>query len=226
MYMHSQMIARYNVESLAWGLDITHSWGYNDVLTYGHTPPPILQEAYASRPPFQGWYEKHNPLIPENANPPPSKETMINWCDNVFSALKRGSFATRQSLAKDALPGEPLELTPDTAMNWLGIVLEAEVECLQQVPNGGYIDSGLYGNIHNQGHDKFGEIGFQSLGSRWSVMDGNYASPRDPCFWLWHRHIESFREVIVRKYPRRITTQPSPQAKIKSLKILPNCLKT
>ena len=204
LYMHSQMIARYNVELLCWGLDMTHAWGYDEILTFGYNPVPNMRDLWGARPPFRGWYEDHNPHLSADQIPgfPPRKE-MIRWRDNIFNAISNGYFETTKT---DGTTGK-FELTPANAANWVGVVVEAEDPKLQQVAPGVYIDRDKYGNVHNLGHDKFGEIGYHwytSDKNPFDVMVSNIGSPRDPCFWLWHRHIDDFRQAVVKKYTHNI----------------------
>ena len=215
LYMHSQMIARYNAELLSWDLDMTHAWGYDDILTFGYTPVPGIREKYGARPPFQGWYENHNPSLPDGDAPAP-KKMLIKCRNNIFEAIEEGHFITKK---RNGDPGK-LKLTENNSMNWVGIVVEAEDRDLQETaPNsGGFIDRKMYGSLHNYGHDKFAEIGYIPIKNRLGVMSSNIVSPRDPCFWLWHRHIDDFRQVIVKKYKHDLN-KFKPKAMIKSLKI-------
>ena len=218
LYMHSQMLARYDAELLSWDLDITHSWGYDDVLTFGYTPPPGLRDTYSPRPPFQGWYEDHNPNFPDNKAPPPKKD-LIMWRNNIFRAIESGYFVT---VKEDGSAGK-FRLTADNAHNWVGIVVEGEITALQEVAKGEKIDPDRYGSqlggLHNNGHDKFAAIGAPSV-SDMGVMSTNVGSPRDPCFWLWHRHIDEFRHNVTRKYSHNIT-EFEPEAKLLNVKIVP-----
>ena len=116
------------------------------------------------------------------------------------------------------------ELTPENAHNWVGIVVEAEIHELQQVAQGEFIDRTLYGDLHNQGHEKFAEIGYSSTNAM-GVMISNYGSPRDPCFWLRHTHIDEFRQTVTKKYTHDIT-QYQPQATLLNLEIKPSSPKS
>ena len=219
LYMHSQMIARYNAELLSWDLDLTHNWSYDDILAYGYTPVPGLRDDYGARPAFQGWYENHNPNLSDKDAPPPKKD-LIKWRNNIFRAIESGYFVTEK------LNGEAgkFELTPENAHNWVGIVVEAEIHELQQVAQGEFIDRTLYGDLHNQGHEKFAEIGYSSTNAM-GVMISNYGSPRDPCFWLWHTHTDEFRQTVTKKYTHDIT-QYQPQATLLSLEVKPSSPKS
>ena len=215
LYMHSQMIARYNAELLSWDLDLIHSWNYDDILTYGYTPVPGIRQCYAARPAFQGWYDNHNPdLLPEDASPP--KKVLIRWRNNIFRAIENGHFVTK----KENGEAGKFELTADNAHNWVGIVVEPQQPCLQEVAPGSreFIDRNLYGELHNQGHDKFAEIGYSKTNEAFGVMSNNLVSPRDPCFWVWHAHIDEFRQAVTNKYVHDLT-EFKPEAKLLSLEI-------
>lgn len=110
-------------------------------------------------------------------------------------------------------------------MNWVGVVVEAEDHDLQEVEpgSGEYINRDLYGSLHNFGHDKFAEIGYKEdplKSNPLGVMSSNVGSPRDPCFWLWHRHLDDFRLAIMKKYTHSLD-EYAPEVKIIEVKILP-----
>ena len=227
LYMHSQMIARYNAELLSWDLNLLHAWGYDNILTFGYDPVPGLRDQYGARPPFQGWYENHNPNIENSPNLTynkafPPKKTMIQWKDNVIKAINQGYFITKK---KDGSSGK-LYLTSENATNWVGIVVEAENHPLQEVTpgSGEFIDRHFYGSIHNYGHDKFAEIGYDEYTSSKNalgVMRSIFGSPRDPTFWLWHRHINDFRQMTINKYSHNLNDFKPHGVKITHLRILP-----
>ena len=207
LFMHSQMIARYNTELISWGLDMVHPWGYDDVLSNGYIPVPTLQnsenENYGARRPFRRWYEIGSSNV--------DKKTMKEWRNNIFKAIDEGTFKTKKNDSK----GE-IELTKDTAMNLVGLVVESLATEVQEVNEGEFIDRDLYGSIHNVGHDRFAELSDGNKG----VMISTKTAIRDPCFWIWHRHVDDFRRVIVNKYTHSLD-EYIPKAKIKSLKIIP-----
>ena len=227
LYMHTQMIARYNAELLSWDQNLLHAWGYYDILTVGYNPVPGLRDKYGARPPFQGWYENHNPNLENSPNLTfnkafPPRTTMVKWKDNVIQAINQGYFITKK---KDGSLGR-LYLTPEDATNWVGIVLEAENRPLQEVKPGSheFIDRDRYGSIHNYGHDKFAEIGYHDYTSSrnlMGVMMSSFSSPRDPAFWLWHRHIDDFRQMTVNKYSHNLNNSKPNGVVITDLKILP-----
>lgn len=219
LYMHSQMIARYNAELLSWELNLLHAWGYNDILTFGYTPVPGLRDQYGARPPYQGWYENHSPHLNDSRGFP-SRKKMIYWKDNVIQAIHNGFFVTTKNESKGKL-----HLTSENAFNWVGIVIEAENPPLQEVRPGEFIDRELYGSVHNLGHNKFAEIGYHEYTSRENplgIMVTNFGSPRDPCFFLWHRHIDDFRQMLVNKYTHRLNDSMPNGIRVTHFEIIPN----
>jgi len=76
LYMHSQMVARYNAELLAWDMDLVHPFDvhpfdYDESPLQEYIPPVTLRPEYTSRTPAgQGWHENHD------EGSPPSKSTM------------------------------------------------------------------------------------------------------------------------------------------------------
>ena len=222
LYMHHQMIARYNAELLSWNMNLLHAWGYDDILPFGYDPVPRLRDQYGARPPFKGWYEHHSPYLNESDGFP-SKKVMTQWKDNVILAIHSGYFVTKKN---DGSPGK-LNLTEENVYNWVGIVVEAENHPLQEVApgSGEFIDRRLYGNIHNYGHNKFAEIGYHEYTSTKNplgVMVTSFGAPRDPCFWLWHRHIDDFRQMLVNKYSHSLNEFKPNGVKITSFKIVPD----
>ena len=219
LYMHSQMVARYNAELISWGLYPIATWQYDDIVTYGYTPSPFLIDDFIPRPPNQGWFEMYNPYLPESQlSHYATKETAIKWRDNIFRAIQDGYFITENKKTKKA---GKLYLTADNAKNWVGVAVEAESVDLQETSPGSdeFLDKGLYGNLHNLGHNNFASIGYKG-GSKFGVMGTNLASPRDPCFWLWHRHIDEFRVAVAKKYSHSLN-EFKPEAELQELKIVP-----
>ena len=222
LYMHSQMIARYNAELLSWDLNLLHAWEYDDILPFGYDPVPGLRDQYGARPPFKGWYEDHNPYL-NGSEGFPSIKTMTQWKDNVILAIHNGYFVTKKT---DGSSGK-LNLTEENAYNWVGVVVEAEDHPLQEITpgSGEFIDRQLYGSVHNYGHNKFAEIGYHEYASAKNplgVMVSSFGAPRDPCFWLWHRHLDDLRQLLVNKYSHDLNEFKPDGLEITSFKIIPD----
>ena len=213
LYMHSQMLARYNAELHAWDMDPVHPFDYDETVFFGYTPPPGLLREYAPRPANRGWFVNNNPAIPDN--PIPSKSEMKRTRDNILRDIGLDKLRTVDA---NGASGE-YQLTEENAMNTVGFVVEALTSDLQEVSDGVRTDRDEYGSVHNNGHNKFAEIGAQSI-DRLGVMGSVAAAVRDHIFWRWHRHVDNFRREIGLKYTHDLGTF-KPDADITDLQIVP-----
>ena len=207
LYMHAQMIARYNAELTSWGLDAVPAFQYDDVLSDGYVPTPSLTLEFLPRPANRGWDE-------------PTKAIQITARDNIFGAIHDGYFVTKKvNDDGDKIGTGRLILTPENAKNWVGVVVEAQSEALQEVCPGEFIDRDLYGNLHNMGHNYFSRIGSEPDGNV-GVMSSVLVAIRDPVFWFWHRHIDEFRRVLVKKHTHSVD-EFKPEAELEMVKLVP-----
>src|SRR5512146_2189368 len=55
LYMHRQMLARYDTERIAAGLERVAPWDYHDTEPWGYDPGPYLRPIYGPRPPGRQW---------------------------------------------------------------------------------------------------------------------------------------------------------------------------
>jgi len=179
LYMHSQMVARYETEGLCWNLPLVRPWNqYDDVLEQGYVPVPGLAEYYGGYPPFSRWFATKNPNIPDTPDQPVPRALLETWRDNIYQAIKDGYFWTKD---KDGNSGNVM-LTEDNCHNLVGMVIEAESDDLQILPDGSWPDHDLYGNLHNFGHDKFAELGYH-LGVR-KILSFPLTTPHLLSFFL------------------------------------------
>ncbi|GFF41023.1 hypothetical protein IFM51744_04665 [Aspergillus udagawae] len=206
LYMHSQMVARYETEGLCWNMPPVRPWNqYDDVLEHGYAPVPGLVEYYGGYAPFSSWYAIRNPNIPDVPDAPVPRAKLEGWRDNIYQAIKDGYFMTRNKSTGEA---KQLPLTGDNCLNIVGITVEAESAALHKLPDGFSLDEDLYGNLHNFGHDKFAELGYHKYLTKaepYGLMISNFGSPRDSSFWPWHKHIQYFGRLCAAKYPQDIT---------------------
>lgn len=210
LYMHSQMLARYNAELLSWGMDTVPAFNYGDYTLDGYVPAPHLtvrsdtQQAFTPRPACQGWNKC-------------AIKQQVKARDNILHAIHSGYFVTKRfNCSGETVGNGCLMLTPENAMNWVGVVVEAQSEALQEVVPNEFIDHDLYGSLHNNGHDYFSKIG--SKDDKYGVMGSTLVAIRDPVFFLWHRHIDEFRRMIVEKYSHSIN-EFKPAARLVMVKI-------
>ncbi|KAB5516965.1 hypothetical protein GE09DRAFT_1159092 [Coniochaeta sp. 2T2.1] len=205
LYMHSQMVARYDTEGLCWGLPLVRPWNqYDDVLEQGYVPVPPLKDFYGGYGAYSSWFATKNPTIPDTKDEPVSRAQLEQWRDNVYQAIKNGYFLTKKP---DGSQGKAM-LDPGNCANLVGVVIEAESAALQVLPDGSSLDSDVYGNIHNFGHDKFAEMGYHNYLTKdnpYSLMISNFGSPRDAAFWPWHKHIQYYGRLAAARFPQDVT---------------------
>ena len=174
IYMHQQMLARYDAERLALGLppvvplDLTQEpvdlGDGIDVL------PPI---EFDPEKPDEGGYQDR----PDGAALDPAWRARLN---EAWSHLK-------EAIAENAFK------TPDgqrKAINadLLGVNIEASTGIFR-----GGVDRDYYGNMHNDGHNGIAAVPADPGGPA-NQIPGVMATPqlnlRDPVFWRWHRLID------------------------------------
>ncbi len=219
LYMHSQMVSRYDCERISWGMPVTATFDFDDVVSSEYYPVPGLIPFYGARPGNKGWYELNNPNVPADVASPP-KAALKKWRDNVYAAISNKSFGT-VSVADSNTKGT-VTLTEDNAQHITGVVIEAESDPLSTF-NKYKINRDLYGDIHDLGHDKFAEIGYKTFLSsenQMGLMTSNYGSPRDPVFYEFHRHIETYRTRVGDQFPLDLN-EHKPEAIIRALRIDP-----
>lgn len=164
LYMHEQMLARYNTERLAAGL------GPVQPLDVYSSPVP---ESYDFTPRFPGLRTRYAPrgpnrtLQPYNGVPVSQLE---NWRDRVRQAVQSGRF--------DRATGGPRPVEADS----LGGTVEASIGSVAGPDD-------YYGSLHNMGHMSIASAMGPGL---FGVMSSTSTAVMDPVFYRWHRHIDDF----------------------------------
>lgn len=224
LYMHSQIVARYDQDRLCWGLPLTKTWVYDDVLDQGYVPVPQLIDGYGARPPMHGWYPVRNPSIPDFDDAPLPIEKLAQWRFVLLQAI----YERKVWICKtdDHTQRDTLALTDANMIDWCGNIIESAPLACSTIPGrpGWEIDGDVYGNLHNFGHDKFAEIGYHEYLSDVNplgLMTSNFGSPRDPSFYLWHRHVAEFRELACEQFPQDITATAPVDVTVVALEIEP-----
>jgi tyrosinase len=221
LYMHSQMVVRYETEGLCWNLPPVRSWNqYDDVLESGYAPVPALIGYYGGYAPFSSWFAVRNPNIPDVPDAPVSRAQLETWRDNIYQAIKDGYFWTKNKSTGET---KKFPLTGDNCLDIVGVVVEAESVDLKKLADGFVFDEDLYGNLHSFGHDKFAELGYHKYLTKtapYGLMISNFGSPRDACFYPWHKHIQYFGRLAAAAYPQDITEHRA-EVVLSNLSILP-----
>ncbi|MBV9229998.1 MAG: hypothetical protein JOZ18_11845 [Chloroflexi bacterium] len=173
IYMHEQMLARYDAERVAAGLAPVKPLDYTETIQDGYDPDPNLEVDAADGQNFP--FARRDPGKRMGDLPGLSVATLKRWGDNLMQAAKAGKF-------RDGTP-----VTPDT----LGSTTEANVGSVD--PNHEQPDS-FYGNHHNMGHIFLAYIDdpqhANNATDRPGVMSQTRTAIRDFIFFRWHKHID------------------------------------
>ncbi|KAL2850685.1 Di-copper centre-containing protein [Aspergillus pseudoustus] len=206
LYTHSQMLARYEVECLCWDQPLVRSWNlYDEVLEWGYQPVPALQEYYSGYKRFSSWYRIRNPDMKDVPGVTIGVGDMEEWRDNIYEAVKRG-YLTTKKVTKNRTQYRPLPLTGENILNYIGGVLDAQYKYFDNRGDGFEIDQDLYGILYCFGLGKFAEMSYSAANDgHYGLMISNFGAARDPCFYLWHKHMQDFGRLAGARYPQDIT---------------------
>ncbi len=176
IYMHQQMIARYDTERLAVGLaPVTPLDDYAEMIQENYDPSPHLETRTSGS----------SMLFPFSARPSGEQmgdlgqpgtqgfegvSDLKQWGDNLLQAAISGRFQ------------DGTTVTP----HLLGSAIEASIDS---------DDSNTYGDHHNSGHIFLAYINDPAdAGSENDVpgvMSQTRTAVRDPIFYRWHKHIDN-----------------------------------
>lgn len=161
VFMHKQMLTRYNADRLALGLPLTRS------LTSTEWRAPLVP-GYDSK------------LTQASGRPYPARPSGTRIPD--ISSMMRAENAIREAFRRGQLLSSRGPVTlgyyngVDQGIDAIGNALEA------------FQESPIYGSLHNDGHEQIarmhGEDG--TLG----VMGNPNVAMRDPLFYRWHKYID------------------------------------
>lgn len=173
LYMHEQMLARYDAERLALGLPPVRAFeDYRQPIAEGFDPGDLEVDGqkYAARPNDTRLSDLVAPFAYRLVDHERRRERVADTVDSGYAVRGAGT----------------LPLTSDL----LGDTLEVNVGS----PDGARTRTGFYGNFHGMGHvlaaystDPAGTASFPP-----GVMADTAAAIRDPFFWQWHRHVDDF----------------------------------
>jgi len=170
-YMHSQMVARYDIERLSNGIPRTVPFqSFNDEIEEGYNPHLTMaktQYHYAYRPPH--FTLQDLPTLP--------KSRLQEWSNNLFHAIHTGQL-TRPN-------GTKLALNNEHGIDYLANTIEANYDS---------VNYKLYGNLHCYAHVISAKITdpTTAYNEDYGVMYDVATSARDPLFYRWHKFINKF----------------------------------
>jgi hypothetical protein len=174
IYMHQQMLARYDAERLALGLQPVAPLDLSKDpvdLGEGIDVEPFI-EFDPARPQDGGYQDR-----PDGAHLDPAWQARLHrtWV-NLNEAISENAFR--------AADGRRIPINADL----LGVNIEAGIGIFR-----GGVDRERYGNLHNDGHNAIAAVPADPGGPS-NQVPGVMATPqlnlRDPVFWRWHRLID------------------------------------
>lgn len=161
LYMHSQMLARYDAERAALGADPVGVYGPAEFARE-------IPEGYDSGIPGFGPRRENQVLDPQRAT------VLATWQAAIEQAVDDGKFDGA---------GSPAVVPVDRSN--LGEVVEASQAQLLDT------DGRVYGNVHNVGHGSIAALSPQTQENPFGgVMNSPQVAIMDPIFWRWHRNID------------------------------------
>jgi len=191
IYMHQQMLARYDANRLSVGLPRVVPFDkYSEELLQGYDPKGLSRWmgdrfiTYRARPPLV----KLKDLTGKNAVSPsgakriaPEMKKMDEFRQMLLEAARRGTFEIR---------GQKTDIT---AAN-LAATLEsnrASVDFNRSDPKDEN-NYKTYGNLHNEGHVHISNFDDNQDPKAGPGVIGDLATAsRDPMFWRWHKHVDT-----------------------------------
>jgi len=174
IYMHQQMLARYDAERLALSLQPVEPLDLSrepvDLGDGIDVRPPV---EFDPNTPEEGGYQDR----PDGAQLDPQwRATLHRAWSNLKEAIEANSFRSAN--------GQRIAINADL----LGVNIEASTGIFR-----GGVDRAYYGNMHNDGHNGIAAVPADPGGAG-SQIPGIMATPQlnlhDPVFWRWHRLID------------------------------------
>jgi len=171
IYMHQQMLARYDAERLALGLQPVEPLDLNqEQVDLGEgidVQPPI--EFDPNRPEDGGYQDR-----PDGAQLDPRwGETLHRAWSNLKEAIEENAFRSAD--------GQRIAINADL----LGVNIEASTGIFR-----GGVDRDHYGNMHNDGHNGIAAVPADPENQIPGIMATPQLNLHDPVFWRWHRLID------------------------------------
>eukprot|EP01132_Coremiostelium_polycephalum_P001278 gene1278-1610_t len=177
VYMHRQLVARYDCERTAFGLQPIDPFGSNSYReSLGDAYDPLIT-SFVPRP--------EDSKIRDNVSgtPPFDSISVFDleiWRDRLFEAIQNRTFK-KQVINPDGTVG--VKEIPMTIAD-LGSSLEATM---------GSPNKAIYGNLNKQFHNLLSRVYRQGdEQTTIGIMGDIIGAFRDPMFWRWHKHLDEF----------------------------------
>ncbi|XP_059616951.1 phenoloxidase 2-like [Phlebotomus argentipes] len=180
-YMHSQIIARYNIERLCNRMGrVRHLSNLREAIPEGYFPKLSRSSNNQTYPP-----RFTNVTLKDIDRPDDNTQVQISdlegWRDRILQAIDQGYVETTT--------GQRIPLDESRGIDILGDMIEASI--LSPNPR-------LYGDLHNMGHNviAYNHDPDNNYLEQFGVMGDVTTAMRDPIFYRWH----SYLDLIFRKH--------------------------
>ncbi|CAO1403519.1 unnamed protein product [Diamesa hyperborea] len=174
-YMHSQLLARYNLERFTSGLSRYKILNLREPLEEAYFPKIIRSSNSRAYPARAAGIVLKNVDRAETGNPVLVDE-LVRFSDRIHEAIDSGFY-------KD-INGQPVKLDEETGIDILGNLMESSA--ISKNPK-------YYGSLHNLGHDliAFSHDPDGRFLEEFGVMGDVTTAMRDPLFYRWHGYLDS-----------------------------------
>jgi tyrosinase len=203
VYMHVQMLARYDAERLGVGLPRVQPFDdYRAPIPEGYDPGDLMAwtgtewEAFSKRDPNDTFKDLVSPVPAPIVN---RRGARLENMEKARDALREAAGQGRYTIN---VGNEPIVLTNDNFGNTIEanfLSVDFPVKDNPRDPANG----ANYGNLHNDGHTHGAYIHNEEAPI--GVLGNLAATVRDPLFWRWHKHIDTivqeWRETLARQQP-------------------------
>ncbi|EFA82026.1 hypothetical protein PPL_04931 [Heterostelium album PN500] len=178
VFMHRQMVARYDCERTALGLQPIDQFGSNSYReSLGDAFDPLIS-MFVPRPADSKMRDN------VSGTPPFDSISIVDleiWRERLFEAIQNRSFKKSVTQQDGTVTTTEIPMT----IADLGSSLEATMGS----PNKSY-----YGNLNKQAHNLMSRV-FDPQGEEQTsigIMGDIIGAFRDPMFWRWHKHLDEF----------------------------------
>nr|CCA94913.1 hemocyanin subunit 1 [Endeis spinosa] len=184
-YMHQQMVARYDQERLANGMQRMkpfHNWDEPMEGYAPHLTSLVDGQHYGVRPTGMKMSDVKDVDI----------QDMMRWRDRFMDAVNLGYVIDRK--------GQRVDLTTETGIDVLGALVESSYDS---------INAAYYGSLHNWGHVIMASA--HDPDGRYQenpgVMCDTSTALRDPIFYRWHKWMDEMFQTYKSTLPSYSKTQ-------------------
>ncbi|CAO1401424.1 unnamed protein product [Diamesa serratosioi] len=174
-YMHSQLLARYNIERFSSGLPKLKILNLAEPIDEAYFPKIIRSSNSRAYPPRGAGIRLKDVNREETVNPVTVAE-LIRYIERIHEAIDSGFYRD--------INGNSVKLTEEDGIDILGNLLEASA--ISKNPK-------YYGSLHNLGHDliAYAHDPDGRFLEEFGVMGDVTTAMRDPLFYRWHGFLDS-----------------------------------